>query len=606
MAKLIAEIGINHLGEADKLFNMIHTLSENNIDSCKLQFRGNSDFFDASLEMGSTLISDELDQVNMDLETTLEAVSYAKSLGIELGLSFFRICDAKRLLKFVKPDFFKVPSAEALNFDLIRYLQELDRPVYVSTGGLTYNQLENLADEIKFRPFDCVMYCVANYPVALGVSKPFYINCYREMFDCLIGYSSHDSNWEMNLAFLDRGVDIIERHYAESKRDVGLDISTSSDIGELQKLQSFCSLSLWQENRKIRDKVPNQGELQNLKDLGSGYYFNQSHNAGDIVDTKRLKIKSPCRGIKAGSIGKKIKLLRPVKAGEALSLSHIEMSSDIKFETVLKSDLLDLSLPVRLHDFKEINSIFDIKNYEWHLSFKEVENAHERILNDFACLIKNKKFSIHLPDYVSSKYLIDPFSDKHDVRERSATIIDKVVDLAKLLQSLTDDEVPIVGSFSVVNNSKELFYQQLSEMIDVIYTSHEVKIMPQFLPKLAWYFGGSVRLDVFCDISDLELFNQFNHGICLDVAHCIMAANYMKQDHTVWIDKLLPITGHLHLSDAEGEDGEGVPFGMGDVGASLPSLMQFRGRKVIEQWEGHLDNFKGFKDALNFLAGTDG
>ena len=604
MAKLIAEIGINHLGEAGKLLNMIRTLSENNIDSCKLQFRSNSDFFDKSLEMGSTLISDELDQVNMDLETTLDAISYAKSLKIEVGVSFFRICDAKILLKFDQPDFFKVPSAEALNFELIRYLQEFDRPVYVSTGGLTHMQLQTLADEINFRPFDCVLYCVANYPVALGVSKPLYINFYREMFNCLIGYSSHDSNWEINLAFLDRGVDIIERHYAESKNDIGLDISTSSDIEELHKLQSFCSMSLWQENGTIRDKVPNQGELQNIKDLGSGYYFNQSYNAGEVVDTKRLIIKSPCRGLKAGSIGEKIKIIRPAKEGEALSLSHIEMTSDINSDTVLRSDLLDLSLPVRLHDFKEINSIFGIKNYEWHLSFKELEYANERILNDFKPLIKNKKFSIHLPDYVSSKYLIDPFSDKHDVRERSSKIINKVVNLAELLQSVTGDEVPIVGSFSVVNNNKELFYQQLSKMIDTTYVSHEVKIMPQFLPKLAWYFGGSVKLDVFCDISDLEYFNYFNHGICLDVAHCIMAANYLKQEHVLWIEQLLPITGHLHLSDAEGQDGEGVPFGMGDVSSALPTLMQFGGRKVIEQWEGHLDNFKGFKDALNFLAGN--
>jgi sialic acid synthase SpsE/sugar phosphate isomerase/epimerase len=602
MAKLIAEIGINHLGDTSKLLNMIRTLASNNIDSCKLQFRSDSNFFDHSLEMGSTLISQELDDVNVDLATTLEAISFAKSLGIEVGVSFFRVSDAEILTNSILPDFFKVPSAEALNFDLIRYLQEFDRPVYVSTGGLNYAQLQSLADKIEFRAFDCVMYCVANYPVALGVSKPSYIESYRELFDCLIGYSSHDANWEMNIAFLDRKVDLIERHYAESKEDLGLDISTSSDISELKKLQSFCSNSVWHEDGSILNKVANQGELQNLKDLGSGYYFDRSYQKGEVVDVRSLIVKSPCRGIKAGSIKESVKIVRSANVGEALSASHIKAAPIITAKTVSKGNSAELSLPVRLHDFVEINKIFDINNYEWHLSFKEVEIAKEKILTDFRELIRKKKFSIHLPDYVSSKYLIDPFSYNPEVRERSDQIINQVIDLARSLQTITGEEVPIVGSFSVQNDSKKAFYQQLAEKVHSIHASHSVKIMPQFLPKLAWYFGGSVELNVFCDLRDLSFFKYFETGICLDVAHCIMASNFFQKDHVSWMESLLPLTGHLHLSDAEGQDGEGVPFGAGEVGSALPMLMSFEGRKVIEQWEGHLDNFRGFKDAFNFLT----
>ena len=217
MAKLIAEIGINHLGDSQKLSRMIADLAASKIDSCKLQYRSSEKFFHRSLEMGSTLVSQELDNVNLTQSETVKAIELAKKLNIEIGVSFFRLSDAESLLKVASPDYFKVPSAEALNYDLIKFLQDYDKPVYVSTGGLTKNQLKDLARTIEFKPHDCVMYCVANYPVALGSSFPLFIDEYREIFDCQIGYSSHDSNWEVNIAFLARGVDIVERHFAESK-----------------------------------------------------------------------------------------------------------------------------------------------------------------------------------------------------------------------------------------------------------------------------------------------------------------------------------------------------------------------------------------------------
>jgi len=602
LAKLIAEIGINHLGAEEKLLAMIQTLVANEIDSCKLQYRSDIDFFDQSMEMGSTLISDELAAVNMSLESTVKSIMFAQNLGIEVGVSFFRTLDAKKLVNLVVPDYFKVPSAEALNFELIEFLQSLNRPVYVSTGGLNFTQLTELSSKITFRPTDCVMYCVANYPAALGSSNPEYIEQYRKLFSCKIGYSSHDLHWEMNVAFLDRKVDIIERHFAFSKDDIGLDISTSSDIDELKKLQEFCKSSMWSKIANIKEKSANQGELQNLKDLGSGYYFKKNYTAGDIVSIKDMSIISPCRGIRAGTIQGSIFLAQDAIKGDPLSQSHIDGSTNLGNDVTAIADQLELSLPVRLHDFERIDKTFNLTNYEWHLSYVEVKTARNTISSKFQKQIKDKKFSIHLPDYISPNKLIDPLSANKRTRTSSLKIIQEVVNLASDLQDYTGHSVPIVGSFSVVNESKLSFYQNLSEMIDIVHEKNCIKLLPQFLPKVAWYFGGSVDLDVFCHIDDLISFEKLPFGICLDVAHCIMAANYFNQDHSEWINKLLPLSTHLHVSDAKGINGEGVPFGDGELNSNLNTILNFGGRKVIEQWEGHLNNYQGFKESLNYIV----
>ena len=149
MATLIAEIGINHLGDNSKLQAMICELADAGVDACKLQYRSPTDFFAESLEMGSTLISQELDAVHLDLDSYIEAHALARAKGIKIGISFFKKADAEFYLEHVSPDFVKVPSAEALNFDLINSLLEKPFPILVSTGGLTWAQLKTLANRVS-------------------------------------------------------------------------------------------------------------------------------------------------------------------------------------------------------------------------------------------------------------------------------------------------------------------------------------------------------------------------------------------------------------------------------------------------------------------------
>ena len=601
MAKLIAEIGINHSGDSNKLIEMIEVLNQNHIDSCKLQYRKDEDFFHKDLEMGSTLVAQELRKVNVSENTTLKAIRHCKKIGLEVGVSFFRSKDAIELCEKEVPDFFKVPSAEALNFELIKTLQSYERPVLISTGGLTYDQLLLISKKIKFADDDSILYCVANYPVAKGVSIPGYISEYQKIFNCPIGYSSHDENWEANIGFLANGAECIERHFTINKADKGLDISTSSDIEELKKLQSFCRLETWKNYPSIKNKVPNQGEVQNIKDLGSGYYFDRNYKKNETVNISDLVIRSPCRGINVGSTGN-FQIQKNAQINEAVIMTHMEKNmEDINFDIDYLNEL-QISLPIRPHDVLTIDKIFNLKNYEWHLSYVECENILNTFTTELSSYLSGKQYSLHLPDYISSNHLIDPISSDLDIRNQSRHLIGKCAEFANHLEQHTGQCVPIVGSFSECSNSKINFYQDISTFISEINTNYKVKIMPQFLPRMAWYFGGSVMLNVFCSISDIEFFKQLPFGICLDTAHCIMAANYENQDSAIWISNLLPIAKHIHISDAKGVDGEGVPFGFGDLDMTSIPLADSSLRKVVEQWEGHLHDFKGFKEGLSVIS----
>ena len=134
-----------------------------------------------------------------------------------------------------------------------------------------------------------------------------------------------------------------------------------------------------------------------------------------------------------------------------------------------------------------------INTFELHLSYEETLSTSNSYRFN-----KTQKFSIHLPDYINKNQLIDPFSKlTPNQKQLSLKIIDRGRDLAHQLQEKTGKKVPIVGSFSVIGESKSDFYQKIAALVER-YSSKDIFISPQWLPPVAWYFGGSVTLNSFC------------------------------------------------------------------------------------------------------------
>ncbi len=320
MTKLIAEIGINHKGKLYHLKKLIDNAKKARVYAIKFQYRRNfKSFFTETLEMGSTLIKDELRNLFISDDQYLEAFIYAKKKHMKVGISFFRKEDVEHFRNKFEFDFIKIPSSEALNFELIKKSKKISKVLMLSLGGSSWEDIKLIKKNIKFRKNDVLFYCVSNYPTAIDVINFKYIKLIKNIFDCKVGYSSHDKYWEVCLPSVMAGAEFIERHICLDKKQEGLDISSSSTFEELYKLNLIIQKQNWTKTVKLKNKIPNQGELQNIKDLGSGYYYIKNYNKGEIINKNKIIIKSPCRGIKAGDtsiIGKK--LTKSVNKGSPL------------------------------------------------------------------------------------------------------------------------------------------------------------------------------------------------------------------------------------------------------------------------------------------------
>ena len=109
------------------------------VGGVKFQYRNIASFYSSSFEIGDEILSSELKRSDLTYEEYLKLIEYSKSKDLKVGFSFFffffRKEDAIKCDFIKKLDFLKVPSAECLNFDLIKYLLKFNKLLFISTGG---------------------------------------------------------------------------------------------------------------------------------------------------------------------------------------------------------------------------------------------------------------------------------------------------------------------------------------------------------------------------------------------------------------------------------------------------------------------------------------
>ena len=363
------------------------------------------------------------------------------------------------------------------------------------------------------------------------------------------------------------GIKYIERHLTIDKFENGLDDSSSSDENEFVKLCFFANK--FNQIMGNNERILNQGEILNMQNLGTSLYANKNIKINSRIQKKDFIVKAPRVGITPKQFinFKNKKTKSEIKKGAPILFSNFS-SENIKLQNseIAFSNRFNLSLPIRIHDFRMLNERFPIKLNELHLSYEDVFKLknNSKILNQL--INKDIKYSIHLPDYVSKNNLLDPVSNNKNISLESVKIIKTVKEITKFISDKTNNNVNIIGSFSRSPLSDK--FQSLDIIFECLKNleSKDFKILPQWLPKIAWYFGGAEIQKNFCDENDIKYIMKNKISICLDVSHLILSANYAEQKWKSWYDKLIKFTKIIHLSDAKGIDGEGIKLGEGDIG----------------------------------------
>lgn len=597
---VIAEIGINHNGEYQTAKELILKAAESGCHAIKFQYRNLNRSHGAIYEIGDDIISSEIKRNFLSPRVILGLSKFAQNLNLYSGISFFCIEDLDDFKYDLQSfDFFKVPSVEHQNTHLISTLCEVDpnKLVLVATGTSTEKTLYESFTKLVFKNW-VPLHCISNYPVAVFNSQIGYIRNLIFNWNRGCGYSSHDSNWAMCILAISEGATIIERHITLSKELPGLDHTSSSTPDEFKLL---CEIAKnYQQITRIQSgRFHNQGEMLNLQNLGRSLYANQDILEGDKFVLDQFQYRSPRTGLTPYDSEEFLGLTfqRPVKAGQVLTRSHFKKSSDFSEDLRRFANDFIISLPVRFHDFDQIRNWFQIENYEFHLSYQE-------LLGDFPSFtqVRNLKFTIHLPDYCCSTSLIDPFAEDKEIRKLSLGIIEKGFEFANRFSEQTGNLVNLVGSFSAYKGSVSKFYSEFSSFIQDLNRGGP-NLSLQWLPPIAWYFGGSVPLSVMNDLRAKKEIISHQIPIVMDTSHLFLGSEFHNFSAGEFVSDLASLTSWYHISAASGIDGEGGEFtSLNQIQRKLTrEILATPKSKVIEVWQGHLNNFEGFESAISDL-----
>lgn len=602
--RLIAEIGINHDGSPTVAAEMVRALARAGVDAIKLQYRNVDRMYPDPIgsvqELGDEMVGEELRRTFLNADEQIQLVALAQSLGLKVGVSFFNEADiadfGSAITKF---DFFKVPSAELENADLINSLVTLDRLLFVSTGGHTEDQIVNALERIESFENWVPLHAVMNYPTENHNAQLGYISHLSTRWQRPVGYSSHDRDWEMCLFAASLGAEFIERHVTYSKSASGLDHSSSSEMPEMSKLSRLLRAFDTAKRCPVR-RVPNQGELMNMQNLGRSYYARESMSVNELILASNFDYRAPRRGIGPREAEKiwGLPIAQSLPAGEALSRYHCHTESDTADHLFEWADGHSVGIPIRHKDWRVLSEMLPVHTYEFHLSFKDVRSGLST-----AGLPDDCTYSIHLPDYVGPTELLNLYSEKPNVRYESRRTLAICMRFAQELQELSGASVPVVGSFSDgQGDSTEAFYEGQRDLVDECSRS-SVLLVHQWLPPYAWYFGGSVPVKNFNSLEDLELCERYEIPLCLDTAHAALSVNagllqvadFLKMDQSR--------IAHSHIAGASGIDAEGIPLAEADENclALVEWVLDMPVRKILERWQGHFSRGRGFLEDLAYL-----
>ena len=301
---VIAEIGHNHQGKLETAKEMFKAAKECGADAVKLQKRNNRELFtktgyekpyDNPNSYGDTY-GEHREYLEFGGIEYKELMDYADEIGVTFFSTAFDFSSADFLAKLDMPAF-KIASGDLKNIPLLTHIAEFQKPMILSTGGGTMEDVNRAYDAIM--PINqqlCILQCTAGYPADFDQLNLSVITTFRERFPSLtIGLSSHDNGIAMGVAAYMLGARVIEKHFTLNHTWKGTDHAFSLEpigfrkmVRDLERVKVAIGDGVKQTYETEKNPIIKMGKkLVAARDLPAGY----------TIRREDIALKSPGDGL---------------------------------------------------------------------------------------------------------------------------------------------------------------------------------------------------------------------------------------------------------------------------------------------------------------------
>jgi N-acetylneuraminate synthase len=241
---VVAEIGINHNGSLETAKALMSAAKDAGVDAVKLQKR--TPELCVPLEQRSVMretpwgyISylDYRYKVEFNEEDYQEIDRYSKEIGIAWFASVWDQPSVDFLEAF-SPACYKIPSASLTDHDLLRKLRSTGRPLILSTGMSTMDEICGAVDVTGFDDL-LITHATSTYPCAPEELNLRMIPTLQKMFPCPIGYSGHEVGLVTSVVAVAMGACLVERHITLDRAMWGSDQAASVEPHGFSRMVNY-------------------------------------------------------------------------------------------------------------------------------------------------------------------------------------------------------------------------------------------------------------------------------------------------------------------------------------------------------------------------------
>lgn len=306
---IIAELSANHGHDINIAKETIKAAFEIGANAIKLQtYTADTLTLDCDKEdfiiKGGTIwdnkkLYDLYKEAYLPWEWHEELFSYARELGIDIFSSPFDKTAVDFLEQF-NPTAYKIASFEITDYELIRYTASKGKPIIISTGIATIDEIHdviNICKEVGNQNI-VLLKCTSSYPAPLEEANLNTIPDMEKSFDVIVGFSDHTLGNTAPIVAVTLGAKIIEKHFILDKSIGGPDSSFSmnkeefasmvNDIRNTEKLLGKVDYSMTEKKKSTRQfsrslyvsKTIKKGEPfteRNIKSVRPGYSMHPKH-----------------------------------------------------------------------------------------------------------------------------------------------------------------------------------------------------------------------------------------------------------------------------------------------------------------------------------------
>lgn len=329
---VIAEIGANHMGNLQTCKELFTLAAECGANAVKLQKRDNQTLYTQGLydqvydnrnSFGSTY-GEHREFLEFDEAQYRELIAHADAVGVTFFNTAFDARSADFLEALGMPAY-KIASGDLATTPLLRHVAAFGKPMIVSTGGGTMEDIERAYEAIyPINQQICFLQCTAAYPAEPEHLNLRVIETLRRRFpNLVIGLSDHQNGIAMSTAAYVLGARVIEKHFTRNRSWKGSDQSFSLEPNGLTKMIR----DLRRTRVALGDGLKSVQALESapLRKMAKSPVASRDLPIGHVLTADDIALKSPADGLPAYRVDELVgcRLSRPIAGDEAFGVEDL-------------------------------------------------------------------------------------------------------------------------------------------------------------------------------------------------------------------------------------------------------------------------------------------